>query len=79
MYFHSMKAQHLFQRIGELTLVKESFAFEVDLDGWKDYMTQQGHTRLAEATRLSECRTEISHHFTIRWDVHRGTRTHQEA
>ncbi|MDE1160627.1 MAG: hypothetical protein PW792_01640 [Acidobacteriaceae bacterium] len=43
MQFHSMKAQDVFQKHGNLMLVRESYAFEVDTEEWLDYMRGQGY------------------------------------
>ena len=50
MQFHAMKEQQVFQRIGHLMLVRESFAYEIDSTGWVKYMRDEGYLELPEKT-----------------------------
>jgi hypothetical protein len=47
-YEASMKQQHVFQQFGDLTLVRDSYAYAVDLDEWCDYMERNGYVRLPD-------------------------------
>lgn len=48
MQFQAMKAQHVFQRVGHLMLIRESFAFEMDSERWVEYMRGEGYVELPD-------------------------------
>jgi hypothetical protein len=48
MYETSMKRQHVYQRFGNLTLVRDTYAYQVDLEEWEQYMEKNGFTRLPD-------------------------------
>ena len=54
MQFRTMKQQHVFQRIGQLMLVRESFAYEVDFMDWVEYMRGEGYVELSDMTIVEE-------------------------
>jgi hypothetical protein len=48
MFESSMKQQAVYQKFGELTLVRDTFAYDFDSEEWEQYMERIGCTRLPD-------------------------------